>query len=92
MDLSINVEQDTNIEQIISVIQQASENLRRNILGYTDEPLASCDFNHDPRSAVIDINQTRVVNKRFIKLFIWFDNEWAYANRMLDVAQHWCRL
>lgn len=92
MDLSINVEKQTSVEQVIETIKKASASLPVNILGYTDEPLASCDFNHDPRSAVVDLNQTVVVNKRFIKLFVWFDNEWAYANRMLDVAQHMCRL
>ena len=58
-----------------------------NVLGVSDELLASCDYNHDPRSAVVDSNQTRVAPNNLVKLLVWFDNEWAYANRMLDVAQ-----
>jgi glyceraldehyde-3-phosphate dehydrogenase/erythrose-4-phosphate dehydrogenase len=56
------------------------------VLSCTDEPLASCDFNHDPRSAIVDLSQTRVSGQHLIKVLAWFDNEWAYANRMLDVA------
>jgi len=92
MDLSINVSRDASIDEVIRAIRNASKALPINILGVTEEPLASCDFNHDPRSAVVDLNQTKVINRRLIKLLVWFDNEWAYANRMLDVAQHMCRL
>jgi erythrose-4-phosphate dehydrogenase len=92
MDLSINVSRDTSIAEVITAIKNASKALPINILGVTEEPLASCDFNHDPRSAIVDLNQTKVINRRLIKLLVWFDNEWAYANRMLDVAQHMCRL
>jgi glyceraldehyde-3-phosphate dehydrogenase/erythrose-4-phosphate dehydrogenase len=51
--------------------------------------LASCDFNHDARSSIVDASQTRVSGKRLVKVLTWFDNEWAYANRMLDVAGYW---
>ena len=88
MDLSVSVAQSTSAEQVNEIIIRASQALPVNILGYTDEPLASCDFNHDPRSAIVDLNQTRVANKKLLKLLVWFDNEWAYANRMLDVAQY----
>jgi glyceraldehyde-3-phosphate dehydrogenase/erythrose-4-phosphate dehydrogenase len=57
------------------------------VLDCTDEPLASCDFNHDPRSAIVDLSQTRVSGTRLVKVLAWFDNEWAFANRMLDVAE-----
>jgi D-erythrose 4-phosphate dehydrogenase len=86
MDLSILVEKSCTTEEVNDAIRAASEASLPNVLGYTEEPLASCDFNHDPRSAVVDLNQTRVAGKRLIKLLVWFDNEWAYANRMLDVA------
>lgn len=88
MDLTISVRQPTDAQSVNDCIRQASEKLPANVLGFTDEPLASCDFNHDPRSAIVDLNQTRVANKNLIKLLVWFDNEWAYANRMLDVAQY----
>ena len=88
MDLTISIRTETYAEGVNDAIRAASEQLPANILGFTDEPLASCDFNHDPRSAIVDLNQTRVANKKLVKLLVWFDNEWAYANRMLDVAQY----
>jgi len=87
MDLSVSVRQATDVAGVNEAIRAASSKLPMNILGFTDEPLASCDFNHDPRSAIVDLNQTRVANKKLVKLLVWFDNEWAYANRMLDVAE-----
>ena len=62
------------------------------VLGYTEELLASCDFNHDAHSGIVDASQTRVSGKRLVKVLTWFDNEWGYANRMLDVASYWGRL
>ena len=58
------------------------------MLGYTEEPLASCDFNHDARSGIIDASQTRVAGP-LVNVLTWFDNEWGYANRMLDVIAGW---
>lgn len=88
MDLTVSVSSDTDVNQVNQSIRDAGGKLPANVLGFTDEPLASCDFNHDPRSAIVDLNQTRVANKNLLKLLVWFDNEWAYANRMLDVAQY----
>ncbi len=87
MDVTVLVRDNTNVAQVNQAIIAASKRLPVNVLGYTDEPLASCDFNHDPRSAVVDLSQTRVAGNNLVKLLVWFDNEWAYANRMLDVAQ-----
>ena len=88
IDLTVTVKKATAADAVNGVIREASGHLPENILGYTDEPLASCDFNHDLRSAIVDLNQTRVAGTKLVKLLIWFDNEWAYANRMLDVAQY----
>jgi len=88
MDLTVHVRSKTNIAEVNKAIMAASKKLAVNVLGYTDEPLASCDFNHDPRSAIVDLTQTRVAGSNLVKLLVWFDNEWAYANRMLDVAQY----
>jgi erythrose-4-phosphate dehydrogenase len=87
MDLTLTLNSDATVESVNAALIAASEALPTNILGYTLEPLASTDFNHDPRSAVVDLNQTLVAGPRLVKLLVWFDNEWAYANRMLDVAQ-----
>ncbi len=86
MDLVVLVRRDVNSSRVNAVLQQAAEGGLAKIMGYTTEPLASCDFNHDPRSVVVDASQTCVSNSRLVKVLCWFDNEWAYANRMLDIA------
>lgn len=87
MDLSLTVTKDVNIEAINQAIKNSQINGLQGILGYTEEPLVSVDFNHDPHSCIVDGNQTRVSHKRLVKLLIWCDNEWGFANRMLDTAQ-----
>jgi D-erythrose 4-phosphate dehydrogenase len=86
IDLSVTLEKKVNIEQINSVLELASNGSFNGILGYTDEPLVSCDFNHDPRSSIVDGTQTRVSAGHLVKLLLWCDNEWGYANRMLDTS------
>lgn len=86
MDLSVTVNHDVDIEQINQAIKKAQLNGLSGILGYTEEPLVSVDFNHDPHSAIVDGNQTRVSHKRLVKVLVWCDNEWGFANRMLDTS------
>lgn len=92
MDLSINVRKATDVETVNNIFRDASEGRLQGLLGYTEEAHASIDFNTDRRSSIIDGTQTRVCGGKLIKLVAWFDNEWAYANRMLDVAQTWLSL
>ena len=92
MDLTVQVKTDTDVSAINAVLKAASNAQLKRIMAYTEEPLASCDFNHDPRSAIVDAGQTRVSGKRMVSVLIWFDNEWAYASRMLDVAHHLMQL
>ncbi len=87
MDLSLRFARTANAAEVNQAIIDGAGHLPAKVLGYTREALASCDFNHDPRSAVVDLNQTGEVSG-LVKLFVWFDNEWAYANRMLDVAEY----
>ncbi len=56
-------------------------------MDYTDEPLVSVDYNHCPASATFDATQTRVIDKTMAKVVAWYDNEWGFSNRMLDVAR-----
>jgi len=86
IDLTVTVRNDTCVASVNEAIRQAARLSVADVLSCTDEPLASCDFNHDPRSAIVDLSQTRVSGQHLIKVLAWFDNEWAYANRMLDVA------
>jgi glyceraldehyde-3-phosphate dehydrogenase type I len=87
IDLSIVVDKAVTREEVNAMIREVSKRYLPKVLAFTDEPLASCDFNHDDRSAIVDLSQTRVSGKHLVKLLTWFDNEWAYANRMLDVAR-----
>ncbi|WP_445776623.1 erythrose-4-phosphate dehydrogenase [Shewanella sp.] len=86
IDLSVTLNKKVDIEQINNVLQRASNGSFNGILGYTDEPLVSCDFNHDPRSSIVDGTQTRVSAGHLVKLLLWCDNEWGFANRMLDTS------
>ena len=86
IDLSVVVKKRVDAAAVNSMIREASSRYPAGVLSFTDEPLASCDFNHDPRSAIVDLGQTRVSGGYLIKVLTWFDNEWGYANRMLDVA------
>ena len=89
MDLTVQTLRDTDTSAINRALHDAAQSRFDGVLGYTDELLASCDFNHDARSSIVDASQTRLSGKRLVKILTWFDNEWAYANRMLDVAVYW---
>lgn len=87
IDLTVTVKSATDADAVNRAIRAAVQRSVPNVLACTDEPLASCDFNHDPRSAIVDLSLTRVSGQHLLKVVSWFDNEWAYANRMLDVAE-----
>jgi D-erythrose 4-phosphate dehydrogenase len=89
IDLVLRTEQDVTVEQINDQLEQAANAKYADLMGFSKEAHASVDFNHDPRSVIIDSTQTQVVDKRMVKVLCWFDNEWGYANRMLDVAKYW---
>ncbi|MEA3251496.1 MAG: glyceraldehyde 3-phosphate dehydrogenase NAD-binding domain-containing protein [Pseudomonadota bacterium] len=86
MDMAISVRQACDAATVNALLAEASRTRLVGRLGYTEEPLASVDFNHDPRSGIVDATQTRVAGGHLVKLLSWFDNEWGFANRMLDVA------
>ena len=85
MQLTAAVEKEIGAEEINRLFAEASARIPE-VLGYTELPLVSCDFNHDPRSAIVDGCQTSVCGRNLINVLAWFDNEWGYANRMLDTA------
>lgn len=89
LDLTINVSRRTTVDEVNRILSEASLNGLGGVLGYTEEPLASCDFNHDSRSGIVDGSQTQVSDGKMVKVLTWFDNEWGFANRMLDVASTW---
>ena len=87
MDLSVTLAQDVCIDEVNSVFKKARQGRLSGILDYTEEPLVSVDFNHDPHSCIVDGTQTRVSHGQLTKTLIWCDNEWGFANRMIDTAQ-----
>jgi erythrose-4-phosphate dehydrogenase len=89
IDLSVMLNNDVDTSAVNSALAAAANGRLNGVLGYTEEPLASCDFNHDPRSGIVDASQTKVSQKKLVKVLIWFDNEWGYANRMLDTLLAW---
>ncbi|MBF0573096.1 MAG: type I glyceraldehyde-3-phosphate dehydrogenase [Desulfamplus sp.] len=94
LDMTLILSKSISVNQINEILKDAAYGVKDSalgvrllgILGYTEEPLASCDFNHDSRSSIVDGNQTRVSRNNLVKILAWFDNEWGYANRMLDTT------
>ena len=86
VDLTFMAQKDTSIEQINAAIRTSSDGPLNGILGYCDESLVSCDFNHDPHSSIFHMDQTKVMDKRMCRILTWYDNEWGFSNRMSDTA------
>ncbi len=86
VDLSATIKKPATAEEINFELKKASEGYLKGILGYTDEPLVSIDFNHCPLSSFVDGKSTKVIEGNFIKVLSWYDNEWGYSNRVVDLA------
>ena len=86
VDLVVTTSRDTNLGAINQAFCDAANGALKGILGVNDRPLVSIDFIHDSHSSVVDLTQTSVVNKRFIRVLSWYDNEWGFSCRMLDTA------
>ena len=86
VDLSFIAKRATTIEEVNNAAKQASETDLKGILEYSTEPLVSSDFNHNPASSVFDATITKVSGGTLVKVFSWYDNEWGFSNRMLDVT------
>lgn len=86
VDLTFIAKRDTSVEEINEAVKAASEGSLKGILAYSDLPLVSSDYNHDPHSSIYDATLTKVSGGRLCKVTAWYDNEWGFSNRMLDVA------
>lgn len=86
IDLSVSVQAAVKVSDVNHLLQKAASTSFRGIVDYTELPLVSTDFNHDPHSAIVDGTQTRVSGQHLIKTLVWCDNEWGFANRMLDTT------
>ena len=85
-DCVFEMAKPVDTKQINAMLKSASENELKGILGYEDRPLVSTDFVNDPRSSIIDALSTMVVNDTQVKIYAWYDNEWGYANRLVDIV------
>lgn len=84
-DLNLVVKQDVTVDDINNALKEAS-NRNPNVIGFEDRALVSADFLNDPRSCIVDGLSTQVVSKRLVKILAWYDNEWGYVNRMVEIA------
>ena len=86
IDLSVTVKNAVKANEVNKLLQKSARDSFHGIVDYTELPLVSTDFNHDPHSAIVDGTQTRVSGQHLIKTLVWCDNEWGFANRMLDTT------
>jgi glyceraldehyde 3-phosphate dehydrogenase len=86
VDLTFEAARDTDAGEINEAIRAAAQGPMNGVLGYTDRPNVSMDFNHDSRSSIFHMDQTRVMENRMCRILSWYDNEWGFSNRMADVA------
>jgi len=86
-DCVFELEEGTNVEQVNAALSLAASSELNGIMGYEERPLVSIDYRSDPRSVVVDALSTMVVNDTQLKLYLWYDNEWGYANRCADLLE-----
>ena len=86
VDLTFTASRNTTVEEINDAIRAAADGPLKGILGYTDKPLVSSDFNHDPHSSIFHMDQTKVMDGHMVRILSWYDNEWGFSNRMADTA------
>ena len=86
VDLTFTPTRDTTKDEVNALLKAAADGPLKGILGYTDEPLVSIDFNHDSHSSTIDSLETTVIDGKLVRVLSWYDNEWGFSNRMVDTA------
>ena len=88
VDVTFRLAQETTYEEIKAAVREASEGELKGILGYTEEEVVSSDFIGDARTCIFDAKAGIALNNKFVKLIAWYDNEWGYSNKMLDLIAH----
>ncbi len=86
VDLTFTPLRDTTKDEINAALKAAADGPMKGVLAYTEEPLVSSDFNHDPHSSSIDASETSVMEGKLVRVVSWYDNEWGFSNRMIDTA------
>jgi len=87
-DCVFEVKRPTTVEEVNALLKTAAEGELKGVLGYEERPLVSIDYRTDPRSSIVDALSTMVVNDTQVKLYLWYDNEWGYANRTVELARY----
>jgi len=87
VDLTCVLGKKATVEEINAAMKEASEGALKGILGYTEDPVVSVDFNHCTLSSILDAKSTKVIQDDFVKILSWYDNEWGYSNRVVDLAE-----
>jgi glyceraldehyde 3-phosphate dehydrogenase len=86
VDLTFEASRPTTVAEVNAAIIAAANGPLKGVLGYTDQPNVSSDFNHDPRSSIFHLDQTKVLDGTMVRILTWYDNEWGFSNRMADTA------
>ena len=92
VDLTVRLEKETTYEEICKVMKEASEGPLKGILGYTDEAVVSSDFIGDARTSVFDVDAGIQLSPTFVKVVSWYDNEWGYSSKVVDLIQHMAKV
>lgn len=92
VDLTVRLEKAASYDEIKAVIKKASENELKGILGYTEDEVVSSDFIHDPRTSIFDAKAGIALNGNFVKLVSWYDNEWGYSNKVVELIAHMAKV
>ncbi|OMJ95566.1 hypothetical protein SteCoe_978 [Stentor coeruleus] len=92
VDLTVKLATEATYAEVVAAIKEAAAGPLNGILGWTEDEVVSTDFVHDPRSSIFDVKAGIALNKTFMKLVTWYDNEWGYSNRMVDLAIHMAKV
>jgi glyceraldehyde 3-phosphate dehydrogenase len=85
VDLVVELKKETTVEEVNRVLKSYAEGKLKGILSFCEEPLVSIDFNGDPHSSIVDGDSTKVIGKKMVKILSWYDNEWGFSNRMVEL-------
>lgn len=87
IDFKFLSKRETNEEELIEVFKKAENGILKSVIETTSEPLVSPDFNQNPHSSIVDLSEIKVLNQKFCRVLSWYDNEWGFSNRLIDVAK-----
>jgi glyceraldehyde 3-phosphate dehydrogenase len=88
VDLTVQLKKSVTIDEVHKAMKTAAEGPMKGVLQYDTEQTVSVDYNDNPHSSIFDSTQTQIIDGTFLKVFAWYDNEWGYSQRMVDVAKY----